>query len=71
MSESEGEQEWTWRQLLPDWLRRGRKANLARIPVEKLDKAARERGVVAEIVGTGSGRVEAEVSKVVVKGDDS
>lgn len=51
-----------------DWSRGPRNANLARVSVHKLDRAARERGVRVEVQSVRPGRVQAQVSKTVVEG---
>lgn len=57
-------------ELIPTFLRRGRKADLTEVSVTKLDQAARERGIQAPVTVSSDGRSIADVSKVVVKGNE-
>ena len=69
---SEGEEKVEgWRVFLPSWMRRWRKADITNIPVHKLYKAAKERGIRVEITDKTPGKIIAQVDKVVIKGDDS
>lgn len=51
-----------------DWSRGPRNADLGKVSIHKLDRAARERGIRVDIERTGQGKVQARVSKTVVEG---
>jgi hypothetical protein len=50
-----------------DWSRGPRRANLAKVSIHKLDRAARERGIRVDIERRSQGKVTARVSKTVVR----
>ena len=66
---SEGENSG-WKVPLPSWIRKGRKADLTKVPVSKLQKAAEERGVRVDDLKREGGKVTGNVNKVIIKGDD-
>jgi len=66
---SEGESSG-WKIPLSSWLRKGREANLTNVPVEKIQKAAKERGIRVDNLKNRGGKVTGEVNKVVIKGND-
>ena len=66
---SEGESPG-WKVPLPSWLRKGRRANLTKVPVSKLQKAAEERGVRVDNLKREGGKVTGDVNKVIIKGND-
>lgn len=55
-----------WEVLLPDWVRRGKQADLTNISVGKLQDAAK-RGIQIDEVNVENGRVTARVNKIVIK----
>jgi ribosomal protein S12 len=54
---------------MPDLVRKGRKADITDISVEKIEKANKERGVTVEVTEVTPDKVTAQVDKIVVKGD--
>lgn len=69
MSES-GKEESFGRVPNKSWMRKGRKADLTDVSIQKLDKASRERGVTIDLQDSEPGKRVAQVDKIVVKGDD-
>jgi len=50
-----------------DWVRGGRSADLTTVPVDKLQKAAEERGIRIDITHSEPGRLQADVHKVIIE----
>ncbi len=52
------------------WARKGRKADLSGVSIDKVRKAAKRGIRIEEAKKSPEGKVTVEVNKVVVKGDD-
>ncbi len=53
------------------FVRRGRGIDLTNVPVRKLDRANRQRGItVTEIQPDGNGGLRGFINKVVIRGDE-
>lgn len=61
---------WSWKMMLPDWMRKGReKVDLTDVPVEKLQRAHEERGIEVDTTLSDPDQRIVTVTKVAVKGD--